>query len=223
MIRPDARSRLTPQDVALVLESVAGEKLSPEDVDIRLLSEDLDAVLDRPELARALQRAPVAGPTPSPSLYFYVLVRHALLARGLDDRILADYVASLLREFGVRDRARRIAAVDDQVHTWMVDIVEDLETATGERQFRVLVHLGNYALWMSGVFPRRIEALRARRGGPDISYYESLGYRGYAEAAGHWLASHVGLAEVYRAAAVHFPVVRSALSDVSRRFWERAA
>jgi hypothetical protein len=221
MIVPDARSRLTAQDVALLLEWVSGMAPSPEDVAVRVAEEDLDQLLDRPEVGRRLAGAPLPGP--SPSLSFYVLVRQALLARGLDDRVLADYAAALLREFGMRDRARRVAAVDDHVHTWMVDIIEDLATATGERQFRVLVHLGNYALWMSGVFPRRIEALRARRGGPDVTYYESLGYRGYAEASGHRLAAQAGLADVYRSAADHFPVMRSALSEVSRRFGERAA
>lgn len=221
MIQPDARSRFTPKDVALVLEYVSGRRPTDEDVDIWLQAEDFDATLDRPDVSEHLHRSAVPGP--SASLLFYVMVRQALLSRGLDDRRVADYCAALLREFGLRDRAHRIARVDDQNHHWMIDITNDLATATGERQFRVLVHLGNYALWMTGVFPRRIEALRARRGGPDLTYYEALGHKGYAEASDHWVAERVGLADLFRTAAERFSTVRGALNDVSDKLWERAA
>jgi hypothetical protein len=221
MIQPDARSRFTPNDVALLLEWASGRRPSADDVDLWLQDEDLDTVLDRPELGERLRAAPVPGP--SPSLFFYILVRQALLARGLDDRPVADYCAALLREFGQGDRAHRIAPVDDHKHQWMVDILNDLQASTGERQFRVLVHLGDYALWLAGVFPRRIEAVRTRRGGPDLSYYDALGCRGYAEASDHWLATHTGLAALFRTAADQFATVRGALNDVSAVMWERAA
>lgn len=221
MIQPDARSRLTPDDVALILEWTSGARPTAEDVDIWLQDEDLDAVLDRPELGERLRAAPVPGP--SASLYFYILVRQALLSRGLDDRDLADYCAALLREFGQGDRAHRIAPVDDHRHRFLVEILNDLQAATGERQFRVLVHLGNYALWMAGVFPRRIEAVRSRRGGPDLTYYDALGCRGYAEASDHWLAGRTGLAPLFRTAAEQFPTVRGAINDVSEVMRGRAA
>ena len=57
----------------------------------------------------------------SASLLFYVLVRHALVAEGLTDRILADYLAAMLRDFGVRRRANRIGDHDDHEHAYMVD------------------------------------------------------------------------------------------------------
>ena len=39
-------------------------------------------------------------------------------------------------------------------------------------------HLGNYALWLSGLFPDYIEARHWRRGAPDLDYYEEMGRRG---------------------------------------------
>jgi hypothetical protein len=221
MIQPDARSRLTTSDLQLLLQQATGVAASQEDIDIWLQDVPLDAVLDQPGLPDRLEAAPVPGP--SPSLFFYVLVRHALLGRGLDDRDVADYCAAVIREFGVRDRAWRIAPVDDHRHQYLVDILADLSSATGERQFRVMVHLGNHALWLAGLFPRRIAAQRARRGGPDLDYYDSLGHKGFAEASGHWLARRVGLAGVLRTTAAHFATVREALNDVSDRFQRRAA
>lgn len=205
MIQADARTRFTPDDVELVLRST--RSAAP--------SEDFDRRLDRRELADRLADAPVPGP--SPSLYFYVLVRQSLREHGVEDRRVADYCAALLREFGVRDRSERIAPVDDHKHRYLIDIVADAAASQGDRQFKVLVHLGNYALWIAGVFPGWIHARQNRRGGPDLSYYDAMGTRGFAEASDHWMASRVGLDDVYRATADHFSEVRQALNDMSEK------
>ena len=204
MITADARSRITPHDLEL-LGSRSGPGLS--------LSRGLDAELDRREVAAFLLSAALPGP--SPSLLFYVLVRHSLLDVGVEDPSVADYFAALLREFGVGQRATRIKNVDDQDHHYLVDILADLAASTGDRQFLVSAHLGNYALWLSGVFPERVAAQQLRRGGPDLSYYESLGGRGYAEASEHQLAERTGLEEVLRTAAERVHELRVALNRVS--------
>ncbi len=204
MITADARSRITPQDVELLarcLGSTGGAR------------DGLDEVLDRREVATFLMSGSLPGP--SPSLLFYVLVRHSLLDVGIEDPTVADYFAAVLREFGVRGRATRVADVDDQDHHYLVDILADLSVSTGDRQFKVSVHLGNYALWLSGVFPERIAARQIRRGGPDLFYYESLGGRGYAEASEHRLAERVGLEDILRTAAERVHEVRVALNRVS--------
>ena len=54
------------------------------------------------------------------------------------------------------------------------DIVADLESTGVDRRFKVMVHLGNYALWLSGLYPDYIESRRWRRGGPDLEYFEDL-------------------------------------------------
>lgn len=209
MFVADARSRLTSDDLDLLSRTLGA---TDRERDRALTRLGLDAVLDRPEIRPALLDGRMPGP--SPSLFFYVLVRHALLAEGLDDRSLADYCAALLREFGVRRRANQIAPVDDHEHHYLVDLLADLAHADGDRQFRILVHLGNYALWIAGLFPDRIEARRHRRGGPGLDYYEALGQRGFAEAAGHRLAEWTGLAVILHDTADQFTGVRRALNRV---------
>lgn len=206
MITADARSRITPQDVDLL-----GSCLGTEPARLR----SLDALLDRREVGTFLLSATLPGP--SASLLFYVLVRHALLDVGVEDPTVADYFAAVLREFGNHRRSTRVDAIDDQDHHYLVDILASLSAATGEQQFKVSVHLGNYALWLSGVFPERIAAQRLRRGGPDVSYYENVGGRGYAEASEHQLAERIGLDEVLRTAAERVHEVRIALNQVSAK------
>ena len=80
-----------------------------------------------------------------------------------------------------------------------------------------MAHLGNYALWLAGLFPDYIAARRVRKGGPDLTYYDSLGRRGFGLASDHVLADQYGLGDVFRLAAERFPVVRGALNGLSDR------
>lgn len=219
MIRADTRSRLSAHDLQLlVLLLSRGSAVARRRVERKLETEGPDALLDAPELLERLL-AVRSLLVPSDHLFFYVVVRHALRRSGLDDRDVADYLASLLIAFGQRDRAWRIDWNDDQRHRYLVDIVQDAEQSSGDRRFKVLAHLGNYALWLAGVFPDYIAARRVRRGGPDLSYYETLGSRGYGQASDHALADAYGLEEIFRVAAERFPEVRTALNEVSDRIF----
>jgi hypothetical protein len=173
-------------------------------------------LLDAPDLLERLLTVR-SMMMPSEPLFFYILVRHALQRAGLQDRDLADYLAALLLEFGQRDRAFRIGWNDDQRHRYLVDILADLEATEGDRRFRVMVHLGNYALWLTGLFPDYIAARRLRKAGPDVSYYDALGSRGFGLASDHALAARYGLDAVLRTAAERFAALRGALNGVSDR------
>jgi hypothetical protein len=206
MIRADTRSRLTAGDLQLVLLLLSrGSAHRRAALERRLESEGPDALLDAPELLERL----LAVRT--------VLVRHTLREAGMDDRELADYLAAMLLDFGRRDRAWRVDWNDDQRHRYLVDILMDLEASEGERRFRVMVHLGNYSLWLAGLFPDYIAARHLRKGGPDVSYYDALGRRGFGLASDHALADQYGLDGVLRVAAERFPSVRSAFNGMSDR------
>ena len=186
-------------------------------VERRFAQEGPDALLDDPGLLDALLAIRSLA-VPSAELFAYVAVRHALLAAGIDDRPLADYLAALLLEFGRAERSTRPRAVDDQTYHYLAEIVHDLaDEASAERRFHLQVHLGNYSLWLAGLFPDFIAVRRRRRGGPDLPYYDALGRRGYGAAAQHSLAERYGVADIYRAAAERFPAVRHALNRLSDR------
>lgn len=215
MIRADARHSLTRDDAQLVARLIArdsGRELA--EIEQQLADCGIDAVLDDPNLPPALLRAG-QGMCASLPLFSYVMVRHALKRLGEDDRLLADYVASVMLHFGIRDRALRVGESDDQVYATLVDLAGDLNDPDGRRSFLVRTHLGNYALWLSGLFPDYIEHRRWRKGGPDLDYYEEMGRRGFQLAADHRLAEDIGLATLYATAAERFGLLRAALNDVS--------
>ena len=217
MIRANTRGRLSPADLQLVILLLSrGSAHRRVYLERRLAGEGPDPLLDAPDLLERLLTVRTML-VPSEALFFYVLIRHALCRAGVDDRDLADYLAALLLDFGRRDRAWRVDWNDDQQHRYMVDILTDLEATAGDRRFKVMVHLGNYALWLTGLFPDYIAARRLRKAGPDVSYYDALGSRGFSLASDHALAAQYGLELVLRTAGDRFPALRGALNGVSDR------
>jgi hypothetical protein len=217
MIRANSRGRLTAADLQLVILLLSrGSAHKRASLERRLATEGPDPLLDAPDLLERLLTVRTML-VPSEALFFYVLVRHALRGAGIDDRDLTDYLATLLLEFGQGDRAWRVDWNDDQRHRYLVDILADLEATGGERRFRVMVHLGNYALWLAGLFPDYIAARHLRKAGPDVTYYDALGRRGFGMASDHTLAAEYGLDAVLRTAAERFPSLRGALNGVSDR------
>jgi hypothetical protein len=217
MIRADTRSRLTAADLQLVVLLLSrGSAHRRVAIERRLQAEGPDALLDATELLERLL-AVRSVLVPSEALFFYVLVRHTLRQAGIDDREMADYLAAMLLDFGRRDRAWRVDWHDDQQHRYLADILIDLEASEGERRFKVMVHLGNYALWLAGLFPDYIAARHLRKGGPDVTYYDALGRRGFGLASDHALADRYGLDGVLRTAAERFPSLRGALNGMSDR------
>jgi hypothetical protein len=215
MILADTRHQLTRDDAQLaarILARDSGDELAA--LEARLADEGIDAILDDPRLPGALLRHP-RGAHASFTLFAYVMIRHALRQAGESDRGLADYVSAIVIHFGFRDRAHRIAATDDEIYDAIVQLCEDLDDPDARRRFLVQTHLGNYSLWLSGIFPDYIEQRRWRRGGPDLEYYEEMGRRGFQLAADHRLAEEHGLTELYSIAADRFGVLRSALNSVS--------
>jgi hypothetical protein len=221
MILANMRGRLRAADLRLVVLALGrGDAARRARLERLLLEEGPDRLLDDPELLGALL-AVRSLVLPSPPLFTYVAVRHTLLAAGVDDRTLADYLAALLLEFGRNGRHSRVRPTDDESYHYLVDIVADMaeHDEAGERGFLLQAHLGNYSLWLAGLFPDYIAARRSRAGGPDLPYYDELGRHGYELASRHRLAQHFGVAGIFGAAAARFPALRAAFNRLSDRLF----
>ena len=129
--------------------------------------------------------------------------------------LLADYAASILLHFGLGGRACRVSDADDECYDTLAGILADADGPDPRRNLFVRAHLGNYALWLAGLFPDYIEHRRWRRGGPSLDYYDEMGQRGFRLAAEHRLANEHGLEPLFTLVADRFPVMRVALNRVS--------
>ena len=215
MILANVRQHLTRDDAQLALRLIGRSSSDAiEQAEVALREQGFDVLLDDPRLFSGLMAAH-QGAHASLPLFAYVVVRNALREVGEGDRVLADYLASILLHFGLGARATRIGNADDEQYTTLAELSAALESGDASRSFMVRAHLGNYALWMSGVFPDYIEMRRWRRGGPNIEYYEEMGRRGFTLAADHRLAAEHGLTALFASAADRFPVLRQALNNIS--------
>ena len=216
MIQANCRDRFTAEDFEFVTRTLA---TSPEGrvslVELLTDEETRNSVLDHDVLAHAIvsQNGQLAI---SPHLYFYVLTRRVLRSAGIDDRPLSDYVASLLEDFS---NARRLNAAPDQAgiaSTYLCDLLIALRTADSSRAFMLRTHAGNYALFLTGIFPEAIER-RSRRGAPDASYYEEIGRTSFHVASRHRVARECQLAEIFQRLAEEFRRIRLALNELAQR------
>jgi hypothetical protein len=102
-------------------------------------------------------------------------------------------------------------------------MVARLASADRREAFLLRSHLGNFSLWLSGLFPDYLESRSRRKGAPSISYYERMGTTGYHLASKSPEAATLGLDRILSEVADHFGGVRSALNLVSDRYlWPRA-
>lgn len=216
MILPNVRASFGRSEAGTVLGLLAGaDAAARERLADQLRDEGFDSLLDDP---RTLNAVLTADHDVRPPLVFYLLVRHALLESGIDDRTLADYLAALVLEFGREDRAYRLESGDPERFFYLVDMMTASATPDGRRRFLLHAHLGEYALWLTGIFPDYVTARVVRRGAPGLRYFEEMGASGYRMAAATPIATEHGLDQVYRTAADAFGELRVALNRISDRY-----
>jgi hypothetical protein len=215
MLKGTVRASLTRDDAQLALRLIArGSEEALRAAEAVLRDGGIDALLDDERLVPAMTESR-AGMHASLPLFFCAVVRRALAGVDESSRALGDYVADVLVHFAARGRAERVAEHDDQTYDTLVSLMAEVNAPDPNRSFLVRQHLGNYALWMSGLFPDRIETQRWRRGGPGLDYYDELGRRGFALAAEHRVAQEHGMEQLMTAAAERFVTLRVALNRVS--------
>jgi hypothetical protein len=213
VIRANCRERFTAADFDFVVSTLAR---SPTDqvslVDLLSDAETRDSVLDNPRLVHAILSN--AGHLRiSSQFYFYVLARHVLQQAGIRDRKLCDYVASLLEAFS-RASVLRAPHNAEPIEEYISDMLIALRRVTPEQAFLLRAHVGNYSLFVSGIFHENMQRRRLR-GGPDVKFYEQIGRTNYQLLASHATARRCELDQVFEELADRFCDVRCALNRLS--------
>jgi hypothetical protein len=91
-----------------------------------------------------------------------------------------------------------------------------LQRVTPEQAFLLRAHIGNYSLFVSGIFHESAQR-RHDRGGPDLKFYEQIGRTNYQLVASHETARRCELDDVFEGLAEQFHDVRLALNELSDR------
>ncbi|MEO5722625.1 MAG: hypothetical protein ABIR71_14320 [Chthoniobacterales bacterium] len=214
MIRANCRERFTASDFDFVVRTLArSQSDSVSLVDLLSDREVRDAVLDNPRLVDSILSN--AGQLAiSSQFYFYVLARHVLQQAGIRDRKLCDYIASLLETFSRISGMQAPHLADERGRQYISDMLIALTRATPEQTFFLRAHVGNYSLFISGIFHENTQR-RSLRGAPDLKFYEQVGRTNYQLVASHATARRCELSDVYESLAERFHDVRLALNRLS--------
>jgi hypothetical protein len=224
MIRANCRARFTAADFDFIVRTLARSQSDQVSL-VDLLSdiETRDSILDHPRLVDSILNH-CGHLRISSQFYFYVLARHVLQQGGIGDRKLCDYVASLLETFShasrlqISDETHQLAesatADSSRGEQYISDILIALSRATPEQAFLLRAHVGNYSLFISGIFHENTQR-RSLRGGPDIEFYEQVGRTNYQLVASHAVARRCELDDVFEGLADRFRDVRLALNQLS--------
>ena len=217
VIQPNCRVQFTAADVDFVV-AMLGRKTGDAACVVRLLgdAETRDLILDDDNLFHALieHRGCL---TVSSHFYFYILVRHVLRQSGINDRVIADYVAEILAEYSSMESTRCRVAGQVQPLDYFFEMLLALRDASERSGFELRAHIGNYALFITGVFPDRIRVRAEKRGFPNIRYFEDIGRANFRVASDHRLAQRYELGPIFDTLSERFHTARKALNDLSDR------
>ncbi|GHB93577.1 hypothetical protein [Cerasicoccus arenae] len=216
LVQPICRDGLTNADLAF-LQSVLTPDGSAAEALLTLIADPAmrDELLDLPEVFQAVLEQPLPI-TISPRLYFFVLVRHRFVESGLEDRELADYVASLMANSMATSRVFDTGQGNArQAPFYAIDDMSRIQSAGFCERFYLTVCLAEKSLVVTGLFRPHLDYRATYRGAPNLRYYENIGQAHYRAAGGHHLAQEYCLSDCYQALAARFTEARRALNYVA--------
>jgi hypothetical protein len=222
VIQPNCRVQFTAADIDFIVSNLE-RKTGDVDCVTRLLSDpdSRDAILDDERLFRALLENRGCL-TVSSHFYFYILVRNVLKRTGIEDRVVADYIAEILSEYSNIERTQCRVHGQPEPLNYFFEMLLALQRGDDRNNFELRAHIGNHALFITGMFPDRIRVRAEKRGFPDFRYFEGVGQSSFRIASDHRLAERYELAAVFDTLADRFSTARLALNDLSERLlsWE---
>lgn len=201
--------RVTVNDLQIIAKIIWNQELNNKELgQFAFESDAISKALDDDKLFKYIKIKKVDKL--SSLLYFYVMTRHYLLEAGITNKNISEYVSTLLLEFGDHDRSRKISKVDDDHYDYLYNILEDSKRYDGIRRFKLYQHLGNYSLWVAGMFPQHV-----LKHGRSLEYFDNMGRHGYTLASVHPMANQLKLNDVFDELANDFSGVRSGINLIS--------
>ena len=156
-------SQLVDKDLQFLIENFPKPGRSYEEIAqlIHHLPTTLESMLNSESLFDKIRDRSLLILEISPFLFFSVLLRRSLMDRRiLGDKKVINYIANLLSLFVRTDRLHRIHRNDKQTHHYLTDMIQEAANADTRRQFLIYSHIGNYSLYLTGIFPQWIEYRR---------------------------------------------------------------
>jgi len=214
MVYISSKLHLTPEDITFIAEQLGSTQneqiaithlLVPDE----LTETSLDDILKDKRLWMGIVKSEKIEHVSS-SLFFYLAIQHYLDEVGITDIDIVDYVSGVLHGFVEHKKMTKVGTYHFE---HVVDLRYAAKAATEEHlKFSLSRHLGNYTLYVSGMFPEHLERSRSILGVKD---FEDMGREGFARAVESDYAGSTGQHPVLSWLVDHFHVVRGKLNHFS--------
>ncbi len=219
MIQANCRQRFTAEDFDFIVATLARDAKNKIPLSQLLIDEETrDEILDHEVLFQKMIQK-TGFKKISAHFYFYILTRRVFSEFNIADRNLADYVACLLAEFCSIKRTQSVSEYHEKNYHYLTDMMSDFLETSSPEAFLIRSHMGNYALFLTGIFPDYVYR-RATYGRqtPGFEYYEKIGSSSFKWASQHQLAKKYRLGEILTELAGRFRLFRVALNKLTDQY-----
>lgn len=136
----------------------------------------------------------------------------------LDDEHLILYLVEMLDQFVDAEKLHNLPTQDDEQYHYVYEMIEACRDSEGSERYEIFLHIGNYSLYLTGVFPDYIRYRHERKNRPmDVDSYCDYGKTYYEKASKHRLARKKSMEPVLKKLARGYDLVRTSLELMFKR------
>jgi hypothetical protein len=129
------------------------------------------------------------------------------------DEDLIRYLIKMLQGFLDAEKVHQLPVDDDEDYHYIVDMLDAAVDASDVEKFQIFCHIGNYSLYLTGIFPDWVRHRHRYKNRPmDIDSYRDYGKTYYERAAEHQVARKQDLRPVLVKLHSGYDLVRTTLN-----------
>lgn len=136
----------------------------------------------------------------------------------LNDDELTIYLVSMLDKFVDAERVHQIPSFDDEEFHYVFEMIEASQKSSDTESYQIFCHIGNYSLYLTGIFPDWIRYRHERKNRPmDVNDYSDYGKTYFKKAARHRLAKKKKMEPVLKKLSRGYDLARAGLELLFKR------
>lgn len=132
---------------------------------------------------------------------------------------VSNYLANMLAVFLRTSRFYQIQKYDEKQYQYIIDMIEEIRYSDTIRKFYIYCHIGNYALFFTGMFPEYIgHKFRYKKTFIDSRYYVDFGKTYFCLASEHDMARQHELDDTLRSLSEGFEIIIKLLHHMRNEY-----
>jgi len=132
-----------------------------------------------------------------------------------EDEELIQYLVDMLQRFMKTEEVYQLPGQTDEECRYIFEMLDAAADADRSQTFQIFCHIGNYSLYLTGVFPDWLQHRHRYKNRPvDINSYRNFGKAYFERAANHELARKRRLTPILTKLHNGYDLVRTSLNII---------